>query len=66
MNSGATVVLCDDEMAHELERAPLPERHPVRLVLAEGLSSELAAALVDRLGPRTRVRPLARVIDGRF
>jgi len=58
MNSGATVVLADDEVARELADVPLPERHTVRLVLGVGLASEIAAALVDRLGARTRYRAL--------
>jgi len=62
MNSGATVVLADDELARALADLPLPERHSVRLVLGDGLSSEIAAALVDRLGRRTRYRPLASLI----
>lgn len=63
MNSGATVVLADDELARKLADLPLPERHSVRLVLGDGLSSEIAAALVDRLGRRTRYRQLANLVS---
>ena len=59
LNSGATVVVVDDELSRALADAPLPPLHPVRFVLGDLLSSESAQVLVDRLGVRTRYRPLA-------
>ncbi len=58
MNSGATIVLADDETARALADAPIPERHVVRLVLGVALSSEIAALVTDRMGRRTRYRAL--------
>lgn len=49
LNTGATIALADDELARALADLPLPERHPVRLVLGDRVSSEVAEALVDRL-----------------
>lgn len=58
LNSGATILFADDELARALADAPLPQRHPVRLVFGDSLASEVAQGLVDRLGPRTRFRTL--------
>lgn len=58
LNTGASVIIADDDLAHALADAPRTDRHPVRLVLGDHLASEVSAALVDRLGERTRFRIL--------
>lgn len=58
LNSGATVLVADEELARELADAPRPGRHPVRFVFGAELPSEIAQALTERLGERTRYRSL--------